>query len=85
MKISSIPPEFCPLFHHNLLHFHILAVDEAEQVDSRSGFDLLGAVAVDFFAAQDAAVDINHLENGIAFVADDPAAILVLGQGWFLG
>ena len=63
--------------YHNLLSLHILAVDEAEHVNTRSGIDVDIGAAVDGFGTQDAACDVNHLQRGVAFVVDDPTAVAV--------
>ena len=68
------------LSHHNLLGLHVVAVDEAEHVDTGSGLYGLAARATDALAAQDAARNVNHLQGGIAIVADHPVAVAVEGK-----
>lgn len=54
------------LFDDHFLNLHVVAVDEAEHVDARSKVNVHGVATADFFAAQDATVDINHLEDSLS-------------------
>ena len=49
------------LLHHNLLGLDVVAVDEAEHIDSGGGVDLGGGVAVDGLGAEHAAGHIDNL------------------------
>ena len=62
-------------FHHDLLCLHVVAVDETQHVNARRSVDGLADAAIDGLAAEDASVDINHLQDGLAIVADDPVAV----------
>lgn len=43
--------------------------------------DGLVDAAVDGFAAEDATVEVNHLQGGTTFVADNPATVVVKCKG----
>ena len=62
------------------MDLHVVAIDEADHVDARSGVDVEVGAAVDAFAADDAAVDIHHLNVSVAFVVDDEAAVAIEGE-----
>ena len=49
------------LLHHDFLYLHLIAVDETEHVDARSGVHADTGAAIDAFALQDAACDVDHL------------------------
>ena len=68
------------LLHDHLLDLHVVAVDEAQHVDTRSGVHVDVGAAVDAFAAEDAACDVDHLQGGGAIVVDDEAAIAEEGE-----
>ena len=55
---------------------HVVVVDEAEHVNAFGGVDVDISAAVDGLSADDAAVDVDHLDNGITFVANDPIVIV---------
>ena len=67
--------------HHDLLCLHVVAVDEANHVNSRGSVDGLADAAVDGLTAEDATVEVNHLQGGTTFVADDPATVVVKCKG----
>ena len=67
--------------HHDLLRLHVVAVDEANHVNARRSVDSLADAAVDSLAAEDAAVEVNHLQGGLALVAHDPATVAVKCKG----
>ena len=69
------------LFHHNLLDFHVVAVDEAEHVDARSGFETLAAATIDLLVAEEMSVDIHNLQGSLAIVVDDPVAVAEEREG----
>lgn len=50
--------------HHNLLHFHILTIDEANHVNAIRCIDGLADAAVDALAAEDASCDVDDLQGG---------------------
>ncbi len=49
------------LSHNHLLDFHVVAVDQAQHVDTGGLVEADGGVAVDGLAADDAAGDVDHL------------------------
>lgn len=73
--------DFFPLFggsiDHDLLHFHVVALDEAEHVDTVGGLEIQVVCAFNLSAAHDATGDVHHLKDGLAVVADDPAAVAI--------
>ena len=46
--------------------------------------DALADAAVDRLAAEDTALHVDHLQCGLAFVGDDPAAIAEEGEGFIV-
>ena len=68
------------LSHDHLLDLHVVAVDEAQHVDTRSGVHVHVGATVDALALQDAACDVDHLQRGVAFVVDDEAAVAEEGE-----
>ena len=63
------------------MDFHVVAVDQAQHVDAGGLVEADGGVAVDGLAADDAAGDVDHLQGGVAGVADGPAAAVEEGEG----
>ena len=68
-------------FNHHFLHLHIIPIDKSNHIHSRCGMDALADAAVDGLAAEDAAIDVNHLQGGFTFVADDPVTIAIESKG----
>ena len=68
------------LLHHNLLGLDVVAVDEAEHIDSGGGVDLGGGVAVDGLGAEHAAGHIDNLQGGFTFVVDGPIVTIEEGE-----
>ena len=79
--LTPFPARGISLSHHHLLDLHVVAIDEAEHVDALGSVDVDVGAAVDAFALHDAAVDVDHLQGGVAFVVDDEAAVAVEGEG----
>ena len=61
---TPFPLRGISLSHHHLLDLHVVAIDEAEHVDALGGVDVDVGAAVDAFALEDAAVDVDHLQGG---------------------
>ncbi len=59
------------LSHHNLLHFHVVAVDESHDIHAWGHVELLLVAAAEGLAAEDASCDVHHLDGGFAFDAED--------------
>ena len=68
------------LLHDHLLDLHVVAVDEAQHVDTRSGVHVHIGAAVDALALHDAARDVDHLQGGGTIVVDDEATIAEEGE-----
>ncbi len=68
------------LFDYYLLSLDIVAVDEAEHIDTRCGVHLDGGVAVEGLVADDAARHVDDMQLGVAFVVDDPFATVEVGE-----
>ena len=80
LHLTPFPARGIPSSHHDLLDLHIVSVHEAEHVDALGGVDVDVGAAVDAFALEDAAVDVDHLQGGVAFVVDDEAAVAIEGE-----
>ena len=59
------------LSHNDLLCSDIVALDEAEHVDTSFGVDSLAVVAAEGLTADDTSGDIDHLQGSGAFDAED--------------
>ncbi len=62
------------------MDLHVVAVEEADHVDTVSGVEVDAGGAADGFAHDDAACDVDDLEGGVAFVVDDEAAVAEEGE-----
>ena len=62
------------------MDLHVVAVDEAEHVDTRSSLNADAGGAVDVFALHDATSHVDQLQHGVAFVADDDFAVAEEGE-----
>ena len=63
------------------MHFHVVAVDEAEHVDAGGLVEVDGGVAVDGLAADEASHDVDDLQGGFTQVADGPVGAVEVGEG----
>jgi hypothetical protein len=69
------------LLHNHFLDLHIVAVDEAEHVDTSGAIDADIGAAIDALALHDATHDVDHLQLGVAFVVDDEATVAEESEG----
>ena len=68
------------LFNDDLLGLDLVTLDELEHIDAGFGVDADVLTAVDVVAADDAAEDIDDVEDGIAVVVDDEVAVVIEGE-----
>lgn len=68
---------FVSLTNHHFLHFHIVAVDEAEHVNASGGLEVQAVAAFNLLVAHDVAGDVNNLQGGLAVVVDNPVAVVL--------
>lgn len=54
---------------------HIVAVDQPQHVHAVGGIEALAEGAVDGFAADDTAGDVDHLQGGFTLVVDDDLTV----------
>ena len=84
IKMRFTPfPQGISSSHHNLLHAHAVAVDQAQHVDAGGRVDGLRRGAADAVVAQDVAQHVDHLQRRVAFVVDHPHAVAVEREGSF--
>ena len=80
-NFSYLVKHWVPLFDDDLLGFYNVAIDQAEQIDASSDIDIDVAAAIDTFAFEDLTIDVNHLQCGLALVADGPIAVVIESKG----